>query len=140
MLESTLRRQAVDYLSKNFPGLWEKRHGSPLQRAGKWDLMIYWQGCHVEIELKAPGGHLSRPQIEWGLRAERAGCWLYVCDAEFQIRAACRLMFCEALRRIGAEVVSSAPGYLEQSLGWRSWVAPKDRDFLARLEATLKAA
>lgn len=125
MRESELRRQAVRYLTDNFPGLWEKRHGSPLQRAGKWDLMLYWQGCHVEIELKVPGGHLSRPQIEWGLRAHKAGSGLRI------------VTDLDELRLLSEAVVGLR---LPVSFAWHNWIKPGDYEFFSRLRSTLKAA
>lgn len=126
MTEHELRRQAVRYLERNFPGLWEKRHGSPMQRAGKWDLMLFWKGCHVEIELKKVGGYLTRSQISWGLRAEQAEAVLFVCSS---------------IAELMVPVTWIRTGWIEnEPAHWRSRVAPKDKLFLAHLESTLKAA
>lgn len=75
--ERTLTRQVVAHLKarqqRGEPIWWLKVHGHHAQRAGVPDLVICHRGQALFIELKAPGGRLTRLQEHAASQIRQAG-------------------------------------------------------------------
>lgn len=86
-LQTWIFKQLKAIEAAGVPILWEKRHGSAYQHAGKADLMILLNGRHAEIELKGQRGKISAAQKIWMSRAAAAGAEACIVRTREQIVA-----------------------------------------------------
>jgi penicillin-binding protein-related factor A (putative recombinase) len=131
MKESTIVSKFCEKVQQ-LPGgaLVEKRHGSVFSKGGKADVMVVYQGRHIEIEFKQPGnGAKSYPtplQARWLDAVNAAGgfgtyatdylealyfteiCHTHPTDAR-QIVARRRQVMIDDLARLAARSRRSAP-------------------------------
>jgi hypothetical protein len=81
--EQRLTEQVIRHLKKlrqaGYPIWWVKLHGGPQQRRGLPDLLVIANGRHIFIELKAPGGKLSKLQQHTIAQINAAGGRAVVC-------------------------------------------------------------
>jgi hypothetical protein len=87
--ERSLTRQVIAHLKRlrvsGEPIWWLKIHGHPMQQAGPPDLLIYYRGQSLLVELKAPGESLTRLQEHTIAQIRHAGGRVLVAEAAEEV-------------------------------------------------------
>lgn len=83
--EKMIQSKIISYLSKladeGHPIFYERRQaGGFAYKKGLPDLYIVYNGKHIEVEVKRPGGQLSSMQETWARRFKQLGITHYVAD------------------------------------------------------------
>jgi hypothetical protein len=85
--ESNLKRQVMRMLSAEFPGaVVRKRHGSVYSTVGDPDVMILYQGIHIECELKRLGEQPTAIQLHRLEKWRKAGAIVAVIHSVGEMR------------------------------------------------------
>lgn len=61
MLEKALKRKIQKFLKENYPGVWYKIHGGPMQEKGIPDIVGCYKGRFIGFEIKRPGKDYKEP-------------------------------------------------------------------------------
>ena len=99
MLESSLQKKCLAYVSKNFHGklLAVNIHGGGWSNKGFPDLIVFGCGRAIAVELKADSGYKVQPdQLIWRKRFENVGIHHYVIHDLNQFKTTLKEEFYEA--------------------------------------------
>jgi VRR-NUC domain. len=81
--EGRLVGKILDFLRANYPGWWEKIHGSVFQSRGVPDIIGCYRGRFISIEAKMPGEQPTALQKDNGQMIKEAkGIWIVAYSVE----------------------------------------------------------